>query len=64
MTNKAQDISSGLTPMIVFTASNSDIAVMDSAGNFKYVFNGLNVVSVAPHALWGIYNTKLWHIGR
>jgi hypothetical protein len=64
VTGNAMDVSSGLTPLILFTTtapdSTSNFAVMDSSGNFQIVYGHLESISAAPYGVWGLQGDQLW----
>lgn len=61
------DVSSGLSPLIMFSKKNSipNMFMMDSTGKAQNLYGLLNRLSVAPHAVWGITSLfALYVVGR
>jgi hypothetical protein len=64
--SNARDVSSGLTPLIMFSAmflDSPNVGVIDSSGKIRDIDGTLNLVSAAPHALWGQFGT-LHYVGK
>ncbi|XP_028392974.1 uncharacterized protein LOC114517441 isoform X2 [Dendronephthya gigantea] len=61
LTNDAHDVSSGLSPLIMFTRSSHSIGMMDSTGRIQNLLGFLDIVNTAPHAVWGINDhNSMW----
>ena len=60
------DVSGGINPLIIFAKTNlppHNMFMMDRLGKVQNLTGYLKVLSVAPHAVWGINAFTLYFAG-
>lgn len=64
LTTDVEDVSSGLSPLITFTSLSKSVGMMDSTGKIQILSGRLDTINTAPHAVWGISGSHMYHVGK
>ena len=62
------DVSGGLSPVIIFlkkiASSGNNVVILGSSGKMQEIYGYLEVISQAPHTLWGVNQGTTLYYGN